>query len=347
MLFRLTLAAAVAALAALTTLTAPLHAPAAAGHARGAAAALAASPPSRRHAAKKPTKTRARARQTAAAGPPDDPLWSAAWGLRAAGAPGIWRAGQGSPDIVVAVVDTGVDPTQADLAGALVPGWNTLTGTADTADDSGHGTAVAGVIAGRANNRIGASGYCPRCSIMPIKALDATGHAGADKIAAGIEWAVAHGANVINLSLVLTGRDDSVAAAVADAAAHGVVVVAAAGNDGGSSPTYPGAEPGVVSVAGTDPSRQLYSWSERGGWVSVEAPGCNETGNLAHGFDEFCGTSSAAAATSGLLGLALSQSASVAAIRAALPATPAAGAAMQAIPAPSLLASVVRRTRTS
>jgi subtilisin family serine protease len=255
-----------------------------------------------------------------AAAAPGDPLLGAAWGLRAAGAPDIWGLGEGSPSVVVAVLDTGVDATQPDLQGALVPGWNVLTGTADTADDFGHGTAVAGVIAARAHNGIGASGFCPKCSIMPVKVLDANGSGSGAGIAQGIDWAVAHGATVVNLSLALTGKDDAVAASIASAVAHNVLVVASAGNAGSTTPTYPAVEPGVVSVAGVDPSNQLYSWSSRGGWVDVTAAGCNQASARGGGFGEFCGTSSSAAAVSGLLGLALSDGVSAAAIHAALPA---------------------------
>jgi subtilisin family serine protease len=295
-------------------------------------------------ARKHPRPTLAR-KSAAVAAPPNDPLWGASWGLRAVGAPAIWRLGEGSPQVVVAVVDSGVDPTQPDLAGTIVPGWNALAGNADTTDAFGHGTEVAGVIAARANNGVGGSGYCPRCAIMPVKVLDATGHGPGARIAAGIEWATDHGADVINLSLVLTNRDSAVTAAVAAAVAHGILVVASAGNDGGTSANYPAAEPGVISVAANDASLAIYPWSTTGSWVSVAAPGCNETGTLGHGFQEFCGTSSAAAAVSGLLALTLSRSGSADAVRAALPA-PVVTGRVPPIDGRALLAAVARAART-
>jgi subtilisin family serine protease len=94
-------------------------------------------------------------------------------------------------------------------------------------------------------------------------------------------------------------------AAVARAVGAGVLVVAAAGNDGSTAPTYPSADPGVVSVAADDPGGVLYPWSNSGDWVSVAAPGCNQTTELGSAFGEFCGTSSAAAAVSGILGAVL------------------------------------------
>jgi subtilisin family serine protease len=263
-----------------------------------------------RRAVKQIHHATAPARRPADVAPVNDPLWSASWGLRAAGAPAAWQFGQGSPRVVVAVLDTGVDATQPDLAGALVPGWNTMTDTSDTSDTFGHGTAVAGVIAARSNNGVGGSGYCSLCSVMPVKVLDGVGGGSSATVAAGITWAEAHGANVINMSLILGAQDSAVSAAVADAIAHGIVVVASAGNDSGTSPNYPADDPNVIGVAGTDPSGNLYPWSNHGDWVTVSAPGCNEAPSLGGGFGEFCGTSSAAAAASGMVGLALADSAS-------------------------------------
>jgi subtilisin family serine protease len=247
---------------------------------------------------------RAHARRKPVATGPNDPLWPQEWGPRAVGVQALWQAAPARP-VVVAVVDTGVDPQQADLAGALVPGWNAIDGTSNAADDNGHGTAVAGIVAARAGNRVGIAGYCPTCSIMPVKVLDASGHGSAATIAAGVDWAVQHGANVINLSLVLQRRDAAVSAAVARAVAAGIVVVAASGNDGGSAPEYPAAEPGVVSVSGDDPSGALFPWSNAGSWVKAWAPGCNLAPAPDGTFGQFCGTSSAAAAMSGIVGAAL------------------------------------------
>jgi subtilisin family serine protease len=207
---------------------------------------------------------------------------------------------------VVAVLDTGVDATHPDLHGAVVGGWNAFTRTSDAHDDNGHGTLVAGIVAARGGNRQGIAGYCWGCSIMPVKVLDASGSGSGATIAAGVDWAVSHGADLLNMSFTLDHPDDDVARAVAGAVARGVLVVAAAGNGGGADVRYPAAYPGVVSVAGVDPAGALYPWSTFGGWTSVAGPGCNETTTAGGGYDEFCGSSSAAAAASGLLALAAS-----------------------------------------
>ena len=237
---------------------------------------------------------------------PNDPLWLRQWGLRVAGGLRLWDWGHGSPRVVVAVVDTGVDAAQPDLRGAVVPGWNALTGDTNTADDNGHGTLVAGIIGAHGDNGVGVAGYCWRCSIMPVKVLDAAGRGTGSNIAAGIEWASTHGAAVINLSFTLDHADPLVETAVEQALARGALVVAAAGNVHGAAPQYPAAYPGVLSVAGVDPAGVLYPWATFGPWTAVSTAGCNMTTRVGRGYQEFCGSSSSAAALSGLLGLALS-----------------------------------------
>jgi len=253
----------------------------------------------------------AKARATVPAAPtapsqvvPDDPAWPQEWSLARIGAPQAWALARGTRPVVVAVVDSGVDPSQPDLQGALVPGADFADSTGSTADQFGHGTMVAGVIAARGNNGQGVAGACWSCLVMPIKVLDANGTGTAGAIAQGIRWAAEHGANVINMSFVLSGPDGDVEAAIAYAHQLGVVVVAAAGNSGGSEPTYPASYPFVVSVAATDEADHLYSWSSRGAWVTVAAPGCTVTTALGGGFGPFCGTSAAAPLVAGLAGLA-------------------------------------------
>lgn len=235
---------------------------------------------------------------------PNDPGWTGEWGLQQIGAPLAWGLLPSSRPVVVAVVDTGVDPSQPDLQGALVPGADFADDSGSTADQFGHGTMVAGVIAARGNNGVGVAGACWSCLVMPIKVLDSSGTGTAESVAEGVRWAVDHGANVVNMSFVLSGPDQGVADAIAYAEAKGVVVVAAAGNAGATDPTYPASYPGVVSVAATDPAGNLYSWSSYGPWVSVAAPGCTVSTVMGGGIGQFCGTSAAAPLVAGLAGLA-------------------------------------------
>jgi subtilisin family serine protease len=237
---------------------------------------------------------------------PDDAEWPLQAGLRVVGFPRVWDASRGSSRVTVAVVDTGVDPNQADLRGAVVAGANFVDRGTPPLDDHGHGTSVAGIIAARSNNRQGMAGICWLCSIMPVKVLDSSGSGDDTQVAAGIVWAADHGAQVINLSLGAPGGTPELTAALAYAANKGVVAVGAAGNSGTTVPFYPAADGNVLSVAGTTTLDALYPWSNFGSWVDVAAPGCNIAPVAAGAYGGFCGTSSATPVVAGLAALALS-----------------------------------------
>ena len=125
---------------------------------------------------------------------------------------------------------------------------------AGPADDNGHGTSVAGVIAATANS-IGVVGMCNRCRIMPIKALAANGTGLWTVVAKGIVWAADHGADVINMSFGGPVGGDILQNAIRYARDRGVVVVGSAGNYGTTAPFYPGAFPEVFSVAASTTRR--------------------------------------------------------------------------------------------
>jgi subtilisin family serine protease len=238
---------------------------------------------------------------------PNDALWKEQWGPARVLAPQVWDATKGSPSVVVAVVDTGVDYSHPDLQGVFVPGFDLVNNDADPQDDQGHGTAVAGVIAARTQNRVGQAGMCWKCSVMPVKVLDRNGSGPTSTIAAGIVWAVNHGAQVINLSLGGAGTTEVLQDAVSFAASKGVLVLAAAGNSGSTTKFYPAAYPSVVSIAATQEDDTLYSWSNRGAdWVQVAAPGCDTAPVRGGGYGNFCGTSAATPVVSGIAGLPLS-----------------------------------------
>jgi subtilisin family serine protease len=238
---------------------------------------------------------------------PNDTEWPLQTGLRVIGLPRAWDTSRGSSALVVAVVDTGVDPGQPDLRGALVAGRNFLDPASSPRDDHGHGTAVAGVLAARADNGQGMAGVCWFCLVMPVKVLDSSGSGDDTRIAAGIVWAVDHGARVLNLSLGGPGTTPQLAAALAYAESKGAVVVAAAGNSGTSVPFYPAAGSTVLGVAATTAADRPYSWSNYGPWVGVAAPGCNVAPSLGGGYTRFCGTSSATPIVAGLAALAVSE----------------------------------------
>jgi subtilisin family serine protease len=238
-----------------------------------------------------------------ASAPPNDSFFSYEWGFRQAGFTTIWHRASSSRPVIVAVLDTGVDATQPDLAGVVRPQIDLVNGGASTGDDNGHGTAVAGVIAALANNGVGGAGVCSACSILPIKVMGSNGNGDLATVAAGIVKAADMHARVIDLSLGGPQGLDALAQAVAYAIGKGSVVVAAAGNSGLATPFFPANYPGVVSVAGSNQSDRLYPWSEHGTWIAVSAPGCNVAPLLHGGYGQFCGTSSATPLVAGLAGI--------------------------------------------
>lgn len=235
---------------------------------------------------------------------PNDTYWSQQWGLSKINAPTAWDTTTGASSVLIADLDTGIDFTHSDLQGKTVPGYDFINNDTDPTDDKGHGTATAGIMAADSNNAKGIAGVCWTCMIMPVKVLDSSGSGSYSGLASGVTWAADHGARVINMSLGGTSNSSTLQSAVQYALNHGIVVVAAAGNSGNSTPVYPAAYPGVLSVAGTTTSDTLYSWSNYGSWVTVAAPGCDYSTWLGGGYNSaFCGTSAAAPVVSGLAGL--------------------------------------------
>jgi len=193
--------------------------------------------------------------------------------------PDAWNTTTGNDSMILAIVDSGVQLNHPDLAGRLVPGHDFVNNDASPDDDFGHGTMVAGIAAAVTNNGQGVAGGAWRGKIMPVKVLDSQGSATDENIAAGITFAVDHGATVINLSLGGPGASDTLQTAVNYATSHNVVVVAAAGNDGdngftaATTPHYPAACDGVIAVGATDSSGNHASFSSYGSWIDVVAPG--------------------------------------------------------------------------
>jgi len=235
---------------------------------------------------------------------PNDEYLPTQWSVTKTRAEQAWDLSVGSPQVVVGVLDTGVDPGQVDLRGKLVAGYDYVNNDQDPSDDNGHGTAVAGIVAANSDNQIGVAGFCWACRLMPVKVLGADGTGFASGLAQGIIWATDHGARVLNLSLGGLVEDATLAAAAQYAWLHGVLIVAAAGNEGGLTLDYPAALPNVLSVGASDSNDRLYDFSNRG--ARVAAPGENSTTARGGGYVSFLGTSSAAPVVSGIAALAFS-----------------------------------------
>jgi len=178
-----------------------------------------------------------------------------------------WSRGFDGSSVLVCIADTGIDKNHEDLRGAISGGTNTVDG-GDYQDDQGHGTHVAGIIAGRGPHITGVS----RAKIYAVKVMDSRGSGMSSWIADGIMACVAAGAKVINLSLGSDRPDQLIHRAVVAARDSGVVVVAAAGNSGGSV-GYPAAYPEAIAISSINRSGQLSSFSSRGLSVDFAAPG--------------------------------------------------------------------------
>ena len=184
-----------------------------------------------------------------------------------------WDITHGSADVVVAVVDTGVDRGHPDLAGKVITGPDLVNDDNAPEDDNGHGTHVAGIIAAATNNGIGVAGIGYETRVLVIKVLNAYGSGYYSIIAEGIVYAVDHGARIVNLSLRGTLSSAVLEDAVNYAWEHNALVVAAAGNDGGEAPVYPAAYDHVLAVSATDWNDQWWTLSNRGDYVDLSAPG--------------------------------------------------------------------------
>jgi serine protease len=213
-------------------------------------------------------------------------------------APGAWANliadhRPGGAGTVVAVLDTGVAyrnwhqfRRSPDFGRTrFVSPYDFVSRNAYPLDREGHGTFVAGTVAESTNNGIGVTGLAYGASVMPVRILDAQGNGDAATIARGIRYAVAHHANVINLSiefgLDVTSSDiPDIIAALRYAHRHGVVVVAASGNDGNPQIAYPARSSQVISVGATTSDRCLASYSNTGNRLDLVAPGGGDDSSL-------------------------------------------------------------------
>jgi type VII secretion-associated serine protease mycosin len=202
-----------------------------------------------------------------------DPLRNQQWGLDKVEADAAWKVTRGAPNVVVAVVDSGVDPNHPDLRDKLVPGWSAIGGSHNIKDEDGHGTHCAGVATAIAGNGMGISGIAPNVKLMPIRVLDAKGEGEDKDIAAGVIWASNHGASVISMSVGSLSASRVLKDAIAYAQKKNVLVVAAMGNDGNNKPNFPAQYKGVMAVGATDAKDNLAEFSNTGNWISVTAPG--------------------------------------------------------------------------
>jgi len=200
-----------------------------------------------------------------------------------------------SPEVCVAILDTGIDQQHEDLVGKIIA-INNLSDSPTASDILGHGTHVAGIIAATADNGIGIDGVAPDSRLLSVKAADDNGVVWPSTLAKGIVWAVDSGAKVINMSLFLPTGSPALEEAVEYAWSNGAVLIAAAGNGIKSIPTYPAYYPKVIAVAAVDADGSLWAKSNWGDWVDAYAPGVEIYSTLpSNDYGYKSGTSMAAA----------------------------------------------------
>ena len=205
---------------------------------------------------------------------PGDPAYSSQYGIRLIDCDQGWDLEFGTRNVVVAVIDTGIDAKHPEFLGKLVKGYDFVNKDNNPDDDNGHGSMCAGIIGAQADNAQGIAGVAFGCRIMPIKVLDKSANGSYSNIAKGIRYAADHGAKVINLSLAGTSSSSTLSKVIDYAAGKGAVLVAAAGNDGKKDKKrYPAAYANVISVGAVDRFSQRINISNYGTWVDVAAPG--------------------------------------------------------------------------
>jgi subtilisin family serine protease len=262
---------------------------------------------------------------------PSDPLFGRQWALRSTRARAAWPAtlGDGVP---VAVLDSGLDLSNLDLAGNVwtnpdevagngvdddangfvddVHGADSVGWDGDPSDGLGHGTAVASIIAARGDNGFGLSGMAWNARLMPVKVLHDEGWGTTATMIAGLRYALDEGARIVNMSLNGSASSQALDEAIQQAEARGVLVVTSAGNDGRNRdrvPSYPASErsPSVITVASTNRAGALAPGSAFGRTsVDIAAPGDEIlTSDLRGRFTRRSGTSFAAAYVTGAAAL--------------------------------------------
>ena len=204
---------------------------------------------------------------------PNDTHYTEQYGPALVNAPDAWDATTGSADVILAVIDSGLDAGHPEFAGRVLSGKDYVDGSLPAQDACGHGTHVAGIAAAAGNNAQGVAGIAWNIKILPVRVLDKTCGGSFADVAAAILWSVNHGADVINLSLGSASPSTLMENATYWAYDRGVTVVSSAGNSGGTPIYYPARYPWVISVGSVDSATVRAASSSYGSDLDLMAPG--------------------------------------------------------------------------
>jgi len=242
----------------------------------------------------------------------EDPYLKNQYGLEITSTIESWAVTEGSTDVTIAIIDTGIDIYHSEFEGRISSlsknVVTNLTGLAAVDDDYGHGTMVAGIIGANKDNSIGIAGITQNTTLLVIKA-NQTGEGSFwdSDVIEGIYYAIEQGADVINLSLGSTYANPQTSAAIDVAIENGIVVVAASGNDGTDEANYPASFEAVISVSAIDSSYSIADYSNYGEQIDIAAPGSDIlTTSIDNGYMYGSGTSFAAPHITGIIALFLS-----------------------------------------
>lgn len=259
---------------------------------------------------------------------PNDSSLSLQWGLDTINAYEAWDITRGTYDVVVGVLDTGIDWNHPDIAANIwtgsdgYHGYNFIDGNHIPMDDNinsydelgrfvpntytYHGTHVAGVLGAVMNNNQGIAGMA-QVRLMAVKVMNDSGEGTDATVASGIRWAVDNGASIITMSLGVEGPSSTLENAVEYASSRGVVMVAASGNSGSSYVSYPAAYSSVIAVGATDNADRRATFSNFGNNLDIMAPGVQIYSTQgSSGYQYLSGTSTAAPFVAGVAALMLS-----------------------------------------
>ena len=246
-----------------------------------------------------------------------------AWNLALTNIPAAWKHGTGSPNVVIAIIDSGIDETHPALKDAILPraageSWNFSGESGPPADTEGHGTFIAGILAG--NGQMGIHGIAPKCRLLPLKISlmgDVSSYAHRrDAILFALNKVAKGSRLVINMSWKTAGDVGLIRDAVDMASARGAILVASAGNlpERENEPHYPSDYPSVIAVAAVGADRKRTDYSYYGDAVDISAPG-GDANDPNHNIvstapggktDKGCGTSFAAPHVAGIAALVAS-----------------------------------------